>query len=136
MRTHFLKDLAIQGKEKAAEMLQGFDFYKLQRIIRVTWESQRDENNQLASCVLEITTAYDDGSAEKAEVTLRFVGVTRCRLPELVPFIFLSEIEVEDVANAQLEGVRYLIKNYGSTELEIECRNCELLTFRRSQLTD
>lgn len=40
--------------------------------------------------------------------------------------VFLSEVEVEDVKDAQLEGVRYQIKDYGTAEFEIDCADFEI----------
>jgi hypothetical protein len=126
MRTHFLKDLEIDGKEKVLQFLPGFDFYKLQRLVKLGWGSWINGGGQQATSNLEMTLGYESELVERAEITLRFVEVARCKLPELLPLVYFSEIEIEDIKRAQREGIRYLVKNYGTTELEIECKDVEI----------
>lgn len=125
MRTHSLKDLVISGKENALRLVVDFDFYRLGRVSKLSWESH-SEGNREATANLSLTANYRTNSAKKVDVSFRFVGVRRCKLPELFPMVFLSEVEVEDVKDAQLEGVRYQIKDYGTAEFEIDCADFEI----------
>lgn len=126
MRMHLLKELTISGQENALRLIPDFDFYKLQQIVRLTWEIRYDKKEKITADLV-MTITYDTSSTDKAEVTLRFAGATRVKFPELLPFLFLSEVEIEDVSDTQLEGVRYTVKNYGSTELEISCKDIEII---------
>jgi hypothetical protein len=129
MRTHFLNKLEIAGKEKVLHVVDNFDLYTLHRIVSFTWESQRAEICDKLTANLTMKAECDSGPLEKAEITLRFIDVASCKMPELTPLVFLGELEVEDARDSQLEGVGYIVKNYGSTELEINCRTFQIADF-------
>jgi hypothetical protein len=103
MRSNFLKDLSIKGKEEILNILPNFDFHYLREVIRLCWETVPNERNgdPLANFVL---TACYENVPTSAKVTLRCGGVRQLKLPEIGPAFFLSEIDVEDLSRDQLEG--------------------------------
>jgi hypothetical protein len=127
MRTHFLTNLQIKGREEVLRIVPEFDFYKLRRIIRLQWDSHCNPENGTADADLILTIAYDAQSASTPQFTFRFGGVARAKLPELLPSVYLSEVEVEDLHGSQLENIRFRLKDYGQTELEIECKSVEMI---------
>src|SRR5229473_1034399 len=105
MRTHFLGDLEIRGKEKVTGISHNLDLYRLHQILSLAWETQQDEVKDRPNADLTMTLAYDSSyginAPKEAEITFRFIRVARCKLPELTPLVFLSEVEVEDVRDTQ-----------------------------------
>lgn len=127
MRTHFLKELAIPGRERALAVLPDFDFYHLQQLLCLRWESQRGETADEAIADFTFTGLYEAGGAPGSfEVTFRCEGVTQLKLPEIHPALFVSEIEIEDLKSHGLENANFRIKSYGMTEFEVLAARLEL----------
>src|ERR1039457_1575892 len=97
MRTHLLTDLPIHGKDKVLQILPSFDFYNLRRITRLIWESNITGLDENSSSNLLLTVMYSVPiSATTFQVNLKFCGVRQAQIPELIPSLFLSELEIED----------------------------------------
>jgi len=126
MRTHLLKDLPIAGKSIAMELLPDFDFYRLGLVTRFSIEE--DESSQLAHIFL--TATYSD-SARDFDVTISFSGCRRARIPEFVPFFYLTELEIEDIRKDQLENIHYKAKCYGNTDFDILSNNISITKVER-----
>jgi len=127
MRTHFLKELAIPGRERALAVLPDFDFYNLGRLLRLHWESQQGKTTDDATADLTFTGLYEaTGANGSFEVTFRCEGVTQLKLPEIHPALFVSEIEIEDLTGHGLENANFRIKSYGMTEFEVLTKRLEL----------
>jgi len=126
MRTHFLKDLDIPGREVLLKTFPEFDFYNLGRVKRLLVEA--------GDCTSEadffLTASYRDSvSGKTADVTLKFRGVRQATLPELGPLFYLAEVEIEDLRSDQLEGIRYRTKDYRSQQFEVLSREIEISGF-------
>jgi hypothetical protein len=117
MRSHFLRQLPITGREAVLEVIPDFDFYALGRVVRlaIAWGSDAGDSGELTLA----TTYVNSQNATVAEVTLRFHGVRQAILPILAPSLYLSEVEVEDFDSDQLEGVRYRAKDFGASGFEV-----------------
>ena len=105
-------------------VLPGFDFYRFRKVNRLAVEGHED----ISSADLILTAEYvDEAPGKKAVVTVRFGGARLIRLPEMSPLFCLSELEIEDVSDDQLEGVAYRTKDYGSGEFEVLSRQLEII---------
>jgi len=126
MRTHLLRDLPIAGKTAALELLPEFDFYRLGRVTRFSFE--QDESGQFADIFL--TATYSD-SAHDFDVTIKFGGCRRAKVPEFAPLLHLAELEIEDIRKDQLENIQYKAKCYGNTDFEILSNNIAITNIER-----
>jgi hypothetical protein len=127
MRSNFLKDLSIKGKEEILKILPNFDFHYLRDVIRLCWETVRNERNGDPPANFVLTACYENApTSGSMKITLRCGGVRQLKLPEIGSAFFFSEIEVEDLSKDQLEGIRYRIKDHGTHEFEILCGDVEL----------
>lgn len=130
MRSHFLTELSIGGKESILTVLPNFDFYNLRRIARFDWTAAgTDTGAQLI--LTAVYESHPDGLVR--EVVLSCSAVRQLRVPELGSSFFLAELEVEDVSGDQMEGVRYKIKDFGESSFEILCGDV-CVSFRDSDL--
>jgi hypothetical protein len=121
MRTPDLQKLDLPGREKALALFPTFNFYNLSRITGLHWTADPEGGNGQLTAIIE----YED-TARKALVTLRFEGVARANLPDFRPNAFLSELEIEDVRESQLEGIRYIARDFFDGDFEIHCRTIEI----------
>ncbi|HUS33835.1 MAG TPA: hypothetical protein VM680_00645 [Verrucomicrobiae bacterium] len=121
VRTQYLQKLDLPGREKALSLFPTFNFYNLSRITGLRWTADAEGSNTELIATIE----YEDDSARKALVTLRFEGVALAILPTFRPNAFLSELEIEDVRERQLERVRYIAKDFDEV-FEIHCHAIEI----------
>jgi hypothetical protein len=77
-----------------------YDTFEFDRCLDFYYEVQID-----GTVACELTIAREDGSV----LQLGLEGVTHIRLPELAPLFWISELQVVDARNYQLEGVRYVV---------------------------
>jgi hypothetical protein len=68
---------------------------------------------------------YDE-SGELLRLQLKCFGVSMLRLPSLTGVFGIDELEIEDLRSDQLEGIRYRLKDYGGSSLEILCENISI----------
>jgi hypothetical protein len=133
MRTHLLRDLDIPGSKSALVHVPDLDFYRLGLVKYFCLTTSELNPNGYD---FELSAAY---SAETRSFTVvfRFVDVRLVRLPELGPSFHLSELEIEDLARDQLEGIRYRAKDYGQSQFEVLCKemaiDCVLAKLRCSR---
>jgi hypothetical protein len=89
-----------------------------------------DRRGGEADCTnINITFAatYDDEKTRTVlPIQLQCSGVKQLRLPDLGTALWLSEIEIEDIACEQIEDVRYRIKDFGGTSFDALCAGIEL----------
>jgi len=124
MRTHRLKDLPLPGIGAALAVLPDFDFQFLWNVTRLNLRAMDREYDRFE---LEMDVVYDDGIRdERFQVTLAFSDVKRAKLPDLRPSFCFEEVEVEDVSNGRLAGVRYRIWGSAMGELDITCNEFEV----------
>jgi len=107
--------------------LPDFDFYNLRQVIRFSWTSAHDELLGRTIAKLVLTAIYENprGSA-RTEIVLRCSDVRQLKLPSLGPRFFVSEIEIEDLSGDQIEAVRYRVKDFGESSLEVLCGGVEV----------
>jgi hypothetical protein len=46
-------------------------------------------------------------------------------LPQFGTSFFLAEIEIEEVSNHQIEGIKYRLKDFGESRFEVLCGHIE-----------
>jgi hypothetical protein len=127
MRSHFLKDLPIVGKEAVLKHIPEFDFYNVRRVIKITWIDEHNAEADRTNINVTLAATYDDEKTRTVSpIQLRCSGVKQLRLPDLGTAFWLSEIEIEDIAREQIEDVRYRIKDFGGTSFEALCAGIEL----------
>jgi hypothetical protein len=127
---HRLENLAIARKQLVLAEIPDFDLYALGRILKVAaeWQEAKGEGRQLIAW-LTGECASPDGS-RLYQLTLRFEGVRQLKLPAIIDHgLWLSELEVEDVAQDQLEGVSFRVENHGTQEFLVLCRGIEVASF-------
>lgn len=131
MRSHSLTRLRITGQLAVLNVFPDFDFYNIGRVthLAVEWSADTDDTAALLLVALYVDQT-DRGNTKTAEIALHFDGVRQASLPDLSPLLYLSELEIEDLSDDQLEGVRYRAKDFGPTRFEvlsndirIECRS-------------
>jgi hypothetical protein len=117
-----LRDLRLAGSEPVLAALPNFDFYLLGHVRKLSLSAREDEPHVFD---LEMVALYNDAGRECC-VTIMFIEVRMAKVPELGPSFYLAEMEVEDVASAQMEGVRYRARCYGSPPFEVLCRDVRI----------
>ena len=128
MSTHFLESLPIRGREAALRVLPNFDFHDLRQVRRLVLETYTDDVDGTLWTDLLLTAIYIQAVTRKTfEVTVKFGEVRYVKLPELKPLFSLSEVEVEDVSEDQIEGVKYRTKNFGMIEFEVLSKCVEIV---------
>ena len=127
MRSHFLRDLPIDGKEAVLEEIPEFDFYDVRRVNKITWVDQNSAEADRASINMTLDVTYDDGkSGMVSPVQIRCSGVKQVKLPDLGSAFWPSEIEVEEITHEQNENVRFRVRDFGGTSFELLCAGIEV----------
>lgn len=127
MRSHFLKDLPIAGKEAVLKQIPEFDFYNVRRVIKISWIDRHGGEADCTNINITFAATYDDEKTRTVlPIQLQCSGVKQLRLPDLGTALWLSEIEIEDIACEQIEDVRYRIKDFGGTSFDALCAGIEL----------
>jgi hypothetical protein len=98
MRTHYLAQLPIVGRDMALALEPNFDFYRATRVLKL--ELELDDAPSL-----RLEMEYVD--ARRYRLALLFDGVRELRLPSMSPLLFLPELEVEDMRDRGLESIRF-----------------------------
>ena len=86
MRTHYLKNLAISGREKALALEPDFDFYRANKVLGIHIEFDSDLG-ELPS--LRLSVEYR-GDARRYELKLLFEGVRELSASRNVPLAFYA----------------------------------------------
>jgi hypothetical protein len=126
MRTHFLKDIPIEGRETILDSLPDFDFYNLRRVTHLGWTAEDDDSSGRANVYFTLVATYQSLRPGLYAIQLRCSDVKKVKLPELGTAFSLSEVEVEDVSTHQLEGVKFRFRDFGPSHLEILCGGIQL----------
>jgi len=125
MRSHFLKDLSIHGKEPVLAAMPDFDFYNLRAVISFNWSSEPGTISEFTSACLTLDVAYHSADSVSG-IRLRCSNLKQLRLPDLGTSFFLAEVEIEDLSGDQLEGIKYKLKDFGASRFEVLCGNIEI----------
>ena len=114
MRLH---DTNIAGLSRVPAHLDLLDFTRCVEL-RYRWEDAVE---------LVLRLASDAGDLELA---LR--GVRSIRIPELSPWFWTSELEIDDLRSQQLEGIKFRLIESDGDRLAISCEHIECLSFTPS----
>ena len=120
MRTHLLSEINLPGKVLAAH-IPDFSFHHLKCIESLLLSSTHKDSH-----TAEIVFHYSGSTEADHLVSFRFNGIRRLQLPDFTPKGFVSEIEIEDASSAQMEGIRFHLRAYGTNDFEIFARDMEL----------
>ena len=98
-------------------MYPGFDLHWLRRMVRLE-VGRLAEDGASVDVVVDFTHLHSNGTL----LRMSFRGTRQCVLPTLEPTFFVSEVELEDVSAAQLEGIRVHVRDHGSSGFQVWCR--------------
>lgn len=127
MRTHNLSELEIQGREKVLRIEPRFDFYRIKKASAVVIDfGPRASDAGQPSLVL--TTDYQTQS-KVYHLTIRFDGVRELVFPEMQPFLQFAELEIEDVRDRMLEGVRFEVVSHYDRSFRCLCGGIAIVSF-------
>lgn len=125
MRTHFLSRLEIAGREKALALEPEFDFYRAKRVLRLEIDFDGDFE---VSPSLRLDLGYEAGP-KSYKLGLLFEDVRELALPTMAPLLFLPELEIEDVRERMMEGVRFEAISHFERAFRCTCGNISILFF-------
>ena len=120
MGAHRLQDLSLIGRDTLLKELTDFDLYHLRHVERLTLQRAADGE----AFDLSVEAVYQ--AEREYLVTLVFAGVKSTRLPELSPSFFFGELEIEDLRDAQLEGIRYRARDFSENGFDVHCQELRL----------
>lgn len=126
MRTHQLSQLDVEGREKVLRLEPLFDFYRVERIRAVA--IGYGEGGDAEGTHLELTAEYHS-EARRYMLTIRFEGVRELVLPEMRPFLWLPEMEIEDVTDRQLEETRFEVVSHFDRSFRCSCQKITVVSF-------
>jgi hypothetical protein len=127
MRTHNLLDIKIVGREKILSVEPHFDFYQIKKAHAVVIDFGQDANDE-SQPSLVLKTKYR-GEAMTYDLTIRFEGIRELIFPEMRPFLRFTELEVEDVSERMLEGVRFEVNSYFDYSFRCLCGEIVIVSF-------
>lgn len=125
MRTHFLNQLAISGREKALVLEPQFDFYRAKKVLKleIQFDGNSDDDPSLRLCL-----AYDTGP-RRYKLGLLFEHVRELAFPTMAPLFFVPELEIEDLRERMMEGVRFEAISHFERAFRCTCGNITILDF-------
>lgn len=127
MRTHLLNQLSIMGREAALALEPRFDFYRVKRVLNLSVDFDPATDDDLPS--LRIVAEYV-GDVRRYALTVLLEGVRELLLPEMTPSLFLPELEIEDVSDRMMEGIRFEVISHFEHSFRCTCRNIAIVDFR------
>jgi len=127
MRAHHLSELEIEGREKVLHLEPLFDFYKIRKVRRIVIDFYEESGNSHKPDI--IITADYRSKTSTYELVIRFEGVHELVLPDMQPFLHLTELEVEDTRERMLEGVNFEIIAHYENDFRCLCRGIEIVSF-------
>jgi len=127
MGTHFLKLIAISGREKALALEPEFDFYRAQTVLRLEIDFGRGFD-PLPSLRLDL--AYNAGS-NRYKLGVLFKDVRELKLPTMTPMLEVPELEIEDIRDRMMEGIRFEAVSTFDYSFRCTCGNISILSLER-----
>jgi hypothetical protein len=112
--------LKVNGTELLNRSVSDFDCYNLREVVGLLWVSKPQ------GPALILTMRYEFENSASVPITFRCRGVRQMKLPIFGPNFFLSELEIEDLAASQLEGIRFRLQDY-SSGFELACLGLEVV---------
>lgn len=116
MRTHYLSQLQIDGRDRVLSVVPELDLYGAQRVVRLEVDFGTNETARLS-----VEFVYD-GGGPRYRLGLRFEGVRELVLPRMSSLLQLSEIEIEDVRDRMLEGINFEVVSHFDYSFRCSCR--------------
>lgn len=134
MRTHFLNQLSIMGRESVLALEPSFDFYRAKRILNLSIDFDPTADDELPS--LRLVAEYV-GNTRRYTLTILLESVRELLLPEMNPLLFLPELEIEDLKDRMMEGIRFEVisqfeRRFGGRYLVTRARRRTLRLKQRS----
>lgn len=126
MRSHFLRDLHIAGRETALALEPEFDFYRAAKVTMVTIEC---EGNLETAPTLQLKLTYEAASKRYA-LGLVFAGIRELVLPPMAPLLFVPELEIEDVRDRMMEGIRFEAVSHFERAFRCSCADISVSFFQ------
>jgi hypothetical protein len=126
MRSHFLRDFRLAGVDAVLRESPEFDLYGLRQVTAIKWHASRAVEG---APELSVRFAGEGAAENRDGLEMHCTGVRQLKIPPLSPHFWVSELEIEDLFQAQLEGVRYRVRDFGG-EFEVLCWDLAVGTFR------
>lgn len=127
MRTHFLNQLSITGRESALALEPSFDFYRAKRVLNLSIDFDPAADDELPS--LRLVAEYV-GNTRRYTLTMLLESVRELLLPEMNPLLFLPELEIEDLEDRMMEGIRFEVISQFERSFRCTCRNITIIDFQ------
>jgi hypothetical protein len=126
VRTPLLRQLvAIEGSHRALSREPEFDFYRARQVTRLEVDFG-DDPDSLPSLRLHVTYF---GHERRYSLVLLFEGIRQLLLPEIGPALFLTELEIEDVSDRMMEGIRFQAMSHLDRGFSCACRSIAIVEF-------
>lgn len=125
MRSHVLSRLNLAGRESVLGLEPDFDFYRARRVLELHLDFQTSNDLPLLRLLAEYT-----GESNVYAIDMQFEGIRRLSLPEFAPWFVLSELEIEDVSAAGLEGIGFEAVSQFDRSFQCACRAISIVGFR------
>ena len=127
MRTHWLSELEIEGREKVFPIEPHLDFHRIKMASAVVIDFGRGDSD--GSCPSLVLTADYHTESKAYILTMRFEGIRELVFPEMQPFLRFGELEIEDVRNRMLEGVQFEVVSHYDRSFRCLCRKIAIVGF-------
>jgi hypothetical protein len=115
------------GREIALTLEPNFDFYRAKRILSLSIDFDPTADDDLP--LLRLVAEYV-GDVKHYALTVLLEGVRELLLPEMTPSLFLPELEIEDVGDRMMEGIRFEVISYFERSFRCTCRNIIIVGFQ------
>lgn len=125
MRTHFLNRLALTGRDVALAVEPDFDFYRAKQVLSLKIDFDGDSH---ALPSLRLDLAYET-PATRYRLSLLFDDVRELVLPAMSPSLFMPELEIEDLGERMMEGIRFEAISQFERAFRCTCGNISIGSF-------
>ena len=116
-----LGSLRLQHLERLPDRGASLELMKFHRCSDLHYVDDVDASVELTIC----------GDGAEA-LTLRLCGVTSLKLPETSPHFWLAELEIVDIRERGLEGIRFVMQSENGDGLLAYCYDIECLRYTPS----
>lgn len=125
MRTHFLNQLAINGREKALALEPDFDFYRADKVLSLEMAFAR-RNQALPSLWLKLEY---EASSRSYELVVLLEDVRELVMPTIAPGLVLPELEIEDLRGRGMEGASFEVISHFERAFRCTCGGVSIVCF-------
>jgi hypothetical protein len=117
--------MALAGRDKVLALEPNFDFYNVDRVLSLTVDFELDE---LPS--VQLVANYSNPDGRRFRLSIQLQGVRRLVLPEISsPFLSLPELEIEQIADRGMEGIRFEVVSHLERAFQCFCRDITIVDF-------